>query len=82
MSSEDISPSTLPFQAKLTQHVTNNLGATVAGAMAVYDFVDLAKRMLLELKVRDFTGADVVALAALIESRERFAREQLGGDEA
>jgi hypothetical protein len=79
MSSEDISPSALPFQAKLSQQINSKLGTTVNAGLAVYDFVDLAKRMLLELKVRDFTAADVVALAALIESRERFAREQLGG---
>jgi hypothetical protein len=34
----------------------------------------MAKRILLQERVRDFTAADVVALAAIIESRDREMR--------
>jgi hypothetical protein len=70
--SEDLSPSSRPFQAKLDVLRSHHLRATAQASLAVFDFVDVAKRMLLELKVRDFTAADVVALAALIESRDRY----------
>lgn len=42
---------------------------------AVYHYVDAAKRILLELRVKDFRAADVVALAAMIEARDRVAAD-------
>lgn len=36
----------------------------------VADTVEMAKRMLLQSKVRDFTGSDVVNLTSLIIARE------------
>lgn len=43
-----------------------------AAGLAAYSAVAMAKRILLQEKCRDFTAADVVALAAIIESRARF----------
>ena len=38
------------------------------------DMTALPKRMLLELRVREFSAADVVALAAVMEARDRAIR--------
>jgi uncharacterized protein YvpB len=38
----------------------------------VGDTLDMAKKMLLQSRVRDFTGADVVAVTQLILQRERI----------
>lgn len=64
---DDLSPAALPFSAYESRHATND------GAVQVLHFLAMAKRMLLQEKVRDFTAADVVALAAIIESRDRLA---------
>jgi len=49
--------------------------AVHAGAARVaYDCVATAKRILLQNHVQDFAAADVVALAAVIEARDRFHR--------
>ena len=80
MSKDDLSPSAAPFQAKHRQLLDNRLNASAQASLAVYDFVDTAKRMLLELRVRDFTAADVVALAGLIESRDRYCAQRIGAE--
>lgn len=74
MSSDDISPSTKPFQAKLQQLSNVFHGVSIPVANAVHDYVDLAKRSLLEHRVRDFTAADVVALAEIMERRDRHMK--------
>jgi hypothetical protein len=75
--SDDLSPSNAPLTTAL--HTLKRAGALDQVALdAVADvagFVFLAKCALLEHRVRDFTAADVVALAALIEARERAARQ-------
>jgi hypothetical protein len=71
MSSEDFSPSAKPFQARIQQLDAVFHGVDTRVANAVHDYVDLAKRSLLEHRVRDFTAADVVALAAIMERRDR-----------
>jgi len=50
----------------------------------VHAYVDLAKRILLEHRVRDFTAADVVALAGIMEQRDREMRilSRAGGEQA
>jgi len=63
MSSDDISPSSKPFQAKIYEFDSIFHSRHLDRALALHDFVDLAKRSLLENRVRDFTAADVVALA-------------------
>jgi hypothetical protein len=44
---------------------------SIEAALALFEYVDLAKRALLEHRVREFTAADVVALATAMEVRER-----------
>lgn len=68
--SEDLSPAALPFSLRVKQLADSEFAAVVAATQVFYS-VDLAKRMLLELKVREFTAADVVALAGLIEARNQ-----------
>lgn len=67
MSVDDISPATRPFSTRLRELASLDHQA----ARAVFDYVDLAKRMLLELRVRDFSASDVVALATVMEARDR-----------
>jgi len=71
---EDISPASLPFTTKMREHLSVSGGPSPEAAHTVFDYVDLAKRILLELRVRDFTAADVVALAATMEARDRAFR--------
>ena len=70
MSHDDISPSSKPFQARINQIAGVFTGVNIEAATAVHDYVDLAKRSLLEHRVRDFTAADVVALAAIMNERD------------
>lgn len=78
MSSDDISPSTKPFHSRIQQLNSVFHAVSTSAAHAVHDYVDLAKRSLLEHRVRDFTAADVVALAALMEQRDRLTRNTKG----
>lgn len=71
MSNDDLSPGSLPFKTRLRENVESRSFVDPEVALVVYDYVDLAKRMLLELRVRDFSAADVVALAAIMEARDR-----------
>jgi hypothetical protein len=73
--SEDISPATKPFQTRVEQLAADVTTLNTGAAHDVHGYIDLAKRSLLEHRVRDFTAADVVALAALMEQRDRALRE-------
>lgn len=68
---EDISPNSLPFSTRMRELAGTGSGPHPEVAYTAYSYVDIAKRMLLELRVRDFTAADVVALAGIMEGRER-----------
>jgi hypothetical protein len=70
---DDISPSSLPFTTRMREYLnaSGNSGPHPEVAHTVFEYVDIAKRMLLELRVRDFTAGDVVALAGIMESRDR-----------
>ena len=46
----------------------------------VGDSLDMAKKMLLQSRVRDFTGADVVAVTQLIMQREQTLTERANAD--
>jgi hypothetical protein len=72
MSSEDLSPASLPFQSRIRDMANKPTQQEVAHI--VHEYVDLAKRILLEHRVRDFTAAEVVALAAIMEARDRQLR--------
>lgn len=75
MSSDDISPSSKPFQTRCHEINGTFHDLSLPAANAVHDYVDLAKRSLLEHRVRDFTASDVVALAGLMEQRDRAMRK-------
>lgn len=51
------------------------------GAASVMDCIELAKRALLQARVQDFTSADVVQLASIIEARDRALRSSGAGGE-
>lgn len=59
----------MPFDKFLLDLVNRN-SCSEASSTAL-DCIAAAKRILLQERVRDFTAADVVALAALIEARDR-----------
>ena len=78
---EDLSPGAMPFESRMRQIVLSDDGAAhPEAAFTVYEYVDLAKRMLLELRVREFSASDVVALAAIMESRDRALRHLHRGE--
>lgn len=82
MSSQDISPSSLPFHSKMREIASSKEGlVSFDAAYSVFEYVDIAKRILLEHRVRDFSASDVVALAAVIEARDRAFRLLEGGEE-
>lgn len=68
---EDISPNSLPFSSRMREYAGTGSGPHPEVAHTAFSYVDIAKRMLLELRVRDFTAGDVVALAAIMEGRDR-----------
>lgn len=83
MSTEYSPPNTQAFHTKMRDMLTQG-DQTVSPEVTytIFSYVDLAKRMLLELRVRDFTGADVVALTGIMEARDRALRSgTFGGDE-
>jgi hypothetical protein len=70
--SEDLSPSQCPFTSKIRDLVrAGDTAISVESALTLFEYVDLAKRALLEHRVREFTAADVVALATAMEARDR-----------
>lgn len=71
--SQDISPSSKPFESRMRETISSG-AAHPEAAYTVHEYVLLAKLMLLEHRVRDFTAADVVALASIMESRDRDLR--------
>lgn len=62
----------MPFQSRIREMA--NKPTQLEVAHTVHEYVDLAKRILLEHRVRDFTAAEVVALAAVMEARDRQLR--------
>lgn len=78
MSFDDISPSALPFTSRIrdyTQGLRDPSSINIAASIVIFEYVDLAKRILLEHRVKEFTAADVVSLAALLELRDRETRK-------
>lgn len=76
MSYEDHShPPTKPFEARMRESFkTGSDAAHAEVAYTVHEYVVLAKLILIEHRVRDFTAADVVALAGIMERRDRLVR--------
>ena len=68
---EDISPEAMPFTSKIRDLEAQD-SPTVEAAKVMVEYLDVAKRMLLETRVRNFNAYDVVALAVAMEGRERM----------
>lgn len=86
MSYDDHShPPTKPFEARMRESFKTGSGAAhTEVAYTVHEYVLLAKLMLIEHRVRDFTAGDVVTLAGIMEQRDRqlrYAVIQAGGAE-
>ena len=71
---DDLSPSALPFTTYMRDAVLND-AVSVEPSYVAYECINIAKRILLELKVREFSAGDVVALASMIEARDRANRK-------
>lgn len=65
-----MNPDTHPFDLALKN--LRGAGHFQDALVQVGDTVDMAKKILLQSRVRDFTGADVVALTQMILQREQF----------
>lgn len=74
MSSEDISPATLPFNRYLVDEVPSFMAND---AVRLMHCVAIAKRLLLQERVRDFGAADVIALADIMERMSRVSLDEL-----
>lgn len=70
MATPDLSPDNKPFDRFFDDLIERD--SVSHAAMVALDCIAAAKRILLQERVRDFTAADVVALAAIIESRDRL----------
>lgn len=70
-------PDSQPFDLKLSNLPNFGAEAERSAMVDVCDSVDFAKRILLQLKVKNFTAADVVRVSELILQRidaERAAK--------
>lgn len=65
MSTGQMHPLAKPFDAYLAAQSNLPCGPQ---AVVAHELIAMSKRILLQQNVRDFTGADVVALATLIAS--------------
>lgn len=63
-------PDNLPFDT----YIASKIIPAGAAACRVMESITMAKRILLQERVRDFTSADIVAVASLIEQRDRATR--------
>lgn len=80
---EDISPDAQPFESAM-RNLPNLTPEHVRASLAwSCDTVDMAKRILLQCRVRQFTAADVVALTRIIHERDlvEYQRQNAGVDE-
>lgn len=66
----DLSPASMPFDAYM-RDLPASTAAPLEPGLIAHECISMAKRILLQERVRDFTAADVVALAAIIENRDR-----------
>jgi hypothetical protein len=76
----NFNPDTQPFELRLSTLPQFGCDAERAALVTVSDSIGFAKSILLQHKVKAFTGADVTAVAALILERLREERShQQGG---
>ena len=64
----------MPFDAFMREQLESNSAVPVEPSYVALECIAIAKRILLQERVRDFTAADVVALATMIEARDRSMR--------
>ena len=62
------------YMAEIQHGLRSSSEVSPAVIYTVSAYVDLAKRILLKHRVRDFQAADVVALASIMEARDRAQR--------
>lgn len=75
-------PDTQPFDLALSNLPQFGNEAERAALIHTYDTVDFAKRILLQLRVKNFTAADVVSLAGIIMQRRDIIKAEIGVDDA
>ena len=73
-----LNPDSNPFDLAMDAHAAT--GSMAESLMDVATSVDMAKRILLQHRVKEFTGADVVALTALILERESVLENRFQQD--
>lgn len=74
-----VNPEAMPFDAALEQMRGN---PTFRDALIeVGDTVEMAKKILLQNRVRDFTAADVLALTRMVMEREQLLRDRSEGND-
>lgn len=75
---EDISPESAPYDRAVAELSPHTSEAYLNALAITAQTLDLAKRMLLQQRVRSFAAADVVALTRTILEREQAeaARQQ------
>ena len=66
----DLSPGAMPFDAYIRE-LPADTAVPLEASFIAHECVAIAKRILLQERVRDFSASDVVALAAIIENRDR-----------
>jgi len=66
----DLSPSAMPFDAYI-RDLPSDTALPIEASFIAHECIAIAKRILLQERVREFTASDVVALAAIIENRDR-----------
>jgi hypothetical protein len=66
----DLSPGAMPFDSYMRE-LPSDTAVPLEPACVAHECIAVAKRILLQERVRDFSAADVVALAAIIENRDR-----------
>jgi hypothetical protein len=64
----------MPFDAFMREQMETDGSVPFEPAYVALECIAISKRILLQERVRDFTAADVVALAIMIEARDRSMR--------
>jgi len=71
-------PDTQPFDLALSNLPPFGNDAERAALISVFDTVDFSKRILLQLRVKNFTAADVVRVAEMIMQRRDVIKAAMG----
>ena len=77
---EDYSPESMPFDKAYSALPTLTKPSVRGALVDVCDTVDMAKRILMQNRVRQFTAADVVELTRIILERENVLMVRESGE--